>query len=148
MKTFAKNKKAFHNFNVLKKLEAGISLYGTEVKSIRNGNVNFSDTYVSIEGLEAYMINLDIQPYEKAVVFNHEPKRKRKLLLHKYEIIKLKSHTDEKGQTIVPLMIYSNKKGKIKVEIGLCKSKNKVDKRQDMAKKDAQKKVRSILKNL
>ena len=148
MKILVKNRKAFHHYVVLEKIEAGLSLVGTEVKSIRDGKVNFADCYAALESNEMFIKNLDIQPYEKGNVFNHEPKRKRKLLLHRREIVKAGVSLDEKGLSLIPLMLYVNDRGRIKVELGLCKYRKNIDKRQDMDKKEASRTVRNILKSM
>jgi len=146
MKILVKNRKAYHLYTVSEKHEAGIALKGTEVKSIRQGKVNFVDSFATFEQGELFISNLDIQPYEKGNIFNHEAKRKRKLLLHKQEIHKLKSLIDEKGLTIIPLLLYLNDKGKIKVEIGVCRGKRIYDKRQKIAKNEAKRAIKNILK--
>jgi len=127
-------------------MEAGIALTGTEVKSIRAGKVNFTDSYAMPQAGELWLHALDIQPYEKGNIFNHEPKRKRRLLLHKSEIEKCRSESEEKGMALVPLSIYVNDKGRIKVEIGLCKGKKLFDKRDDIVKTEAQRAIRQAMK--
>jgi SsrA-binding protein len=127
----AKNKKAFHDFTVLESYEAGISLNGTEVKSCRAGNISMPDSYVKINDGQALLLNVHIATYEQGNLFNHEPKRQRKLLLHKREILKLNQQIRTKGLTLVPLKFYL-KQGLIKVEIGLCKGKTHGDKRDSM----------------
>ena len=124
----ATNKKAFHDFAVLERYEAGISLTGTEVKSCRARNITMQDSYVRIINEQADLLNVHIATYEQGNQFNHDPKRKRPLLLHKREILKLNQKIREKGLTIVPLKFYLNK-GLIKVELGICKGKSKGDKR-------------------
>jgi len=124
----ATNKKAFHDFTVLERYEAGISLLGTEVKSCRAGNITMQDSYVRILDGEASLMNVHIATYEQGNQFNHDPKRKRTLLLHKREILKLFQQIREKGLTLIPLKFYLNK-GLIKVELGICKGKTKGDKR-------------------
>ncbi|MCR5623869.1 MAG: SsrA-binding protein SmpB, partial [Lachnospiraceae bacterium] len=118
------------------KYEAGISLVGTEVKSLRAGNCSIKEAFVRIENNEVFIYNMHINPYEKGNIFNKDPRRTRKLLLHKYEIRKLIGKTKEKGFTIVPLSVYFDR-SYVKVEIGLCKGKKIYDKREDIAKKDA-----------
>ncbi|MFA7183989.1 MAG: SsrA-binding protein SmpB [Victivallales bacterium] len=127
----ATNKKAFHDFTVLERYEAGISLTGTEVKSCRARNISMMDSYVRIQNGQAILLNVHIVAYEQGNRFNHDPVRKRTLLLHKREILKLFQQLREKGLTLVPLKFYLNK-GLIKVELGLCKGKNKGDKRDSL----------------
>ncbi len=134
-KLIANNKKAYHDFFIDETYEAGIALVGTEVKSLRMGNCSIKESYISIEKGEVYIIHMHINPYEKGNIFNKDPLRKRKLLLHKSEINKLIGRTKEKGYTIVPLKVYFND-GRVKVEIGLARGKKLYDKRNDLAKKD------------
>jgi len=124
----ATNKKAFHDFAVLNRYEAGISLTGTEVKSCRASNITMQDSYVRIIDGKADLLNVHIATYEQGNMFNHDPKRKRPLLLHKREILKLNQQIREKGLTLIPLKFYLNK-GLIKVELGICKGKTTGDKR-------------------
>lgn len=134
-KVVANNKKAYHEFFIEDKFEAGISLYGTEIKSIRMGKVSIKEAYVEINKGEAFIIGMNISPYEKGNIFNRDPLRVKKLLLHKQEINKLLGASSEKGYTIMPLQVYL-KNGKAKVEIGLAKGKKLYDKREATAKKD------------
>jgi len=129
------NRKARFEFTVLQSYEAGIVLVGTEVKSLRQGKVNITDSYAEIRNGEVWLINLHINIYEQGNRFNHDPVRRRKLLLNKSEIRKIKKGIDEKGQTLIPLKLYFSK-GKVKVEIALAKGKKIYDKREDIAKKD------------
>lgn len=138
MKIVAQNKKAYREYQILEKLEAGLSLRGTEVKSLRAGNIQLVDAYVQIIDEEAYLAKMNIAEYAMGSWTNHKPTRRRKLLLHKREIRKLKSKTDERGLTIVPLKIYLNDKGLFKVEIGVGRGKKLHDKRSDMKKRDAE----------
>ena len=131
----AQNKKARHDYFVIETYEAGIVLSGTEVKSVRAGTVNMKDSYCYIEDGEIYVTGVHISPYEKGNIFNKDPLRVRKLLLHKSEINKLIGKTKEKGMAIVPLKVYF-KGSLVKVKIGLAKGKKLYDKRQDIAKKD------------
>ena len=131
----AQNKKAYHDYFVDDTYEAGISLFGTEVKSVRQGKVNLKDSYVSVKTGEAFLIGAHISPYEKGNIFNRDPLRSRKLLLHKREIMKLLGKIKEKGYTLVPLQVYFSS-GRAKIEIGLAKGKKLYDKRDDIAKKD------------
>ena len=135
IKLIANNKKAYHDFFIEEKFEAGISLYGTEIKSIRMGKCSIKESYIEINKGEAYIIGMNISPYEMGNIFNKDPLRTRKLLLHKYEIEKLLGKTSEKGYTIMPLQVYL-KDGKCKIEIGLAKGKKLYDKRESIAKKD------------
>lgn len=146
IKIVAQNKKARFNFEILETYEAGIELKGTEVKSIRMSKVNLTDGYVSIDNSEAYLKQVHISPYEQGNIFNVDPLRVRKLLLHKYEIKKLIGETTQKGYTIVPLKVYL-KRGKVKVEIGLAKGKKLYDKRDALAKKDTERRIQRELKN-
>ena len=134
-KLIAKNPVAYHNFNIEDKYEAGIVLSGTEIKSIRKGKVNLKDSYAGFKDGECYIYSMHISPYEKGNIFNRDPVRVRKLLLHKAEINKIAGKTAEKGYTLVPLQIYI-KDGLCKVEIGLGKGKKLYDKRDSIAKKD------------
>lgn len=135
MKLVANNKKAYHDFFIDDKYEAGIELHGTEVKSLRMGKCSIKEGFVRIENGEAFIYGMNISPYEKGNIFNKDPLRIKKLLLHKEEIRKLDGKMSEKGYTIVPLQVYF-KDGKAKVEIGLARGKKLYDKREDIAKKD------------
>lgn len=135
IKLIANNKKAYHDFFIEDKYEAGISLFGTEIKSIRMGKCSIKESYIEINKGEAFIVGMNISPYEKGNIFNKDPLRVRKLLLHKQEIEKLLGRTSEKGYTIMPLQVYL-KDGKAKVEIGLAKGKKLYDKRESIAKKD------------
>ena len=135
LKTIAQNKKAFHDYFLEESFEAGIELCGTEVKSIRQGRVNLKDSWCSIVDGEMLVNGMHISPYEQGNIFNKDPLRVRKLLLHKSEIHKLMGKTQEKGMSIVPLKVYL-KGSLVKVEIGLAKGKKLYDKREDIAKKD------------
>ena len=137
MKLIANNKKAFHDYFIEDTYEAGIALAGTEVKSLRMGKCSIKESFVRIENGEVFIYGMHISPYEKGNIFNKDPLRPRKLLLHKYEINKLLGKTKEKGIAIVPLKVYF-KGSLVKVEIGLAKGKKLYDKRQDIAKKDQQ----------
>ena len=140
IKLVANNKKAYHDYFILEKYEAGISLVGTEVKSLRAGKCSIKEAYVRIENGEVFVVGMNISPYEQGNIFNRDPLRVRKLLLHKSEINKLVGDTAEKGITIMPLQVYF-KDGRAKIEIGLAKGKKNYDKRQDIAKKDARREV-------
>ncbi len=144
-KNLVKNKKAFHDYQIIESYEAGVSLVGTEVKSCRLHNINFSDSYVKITGAEALLHNVHIGPYEKSGDVNHEPKRVRKLLLHKSEIRKLTQATRQQSCTLVPLSFYL-KNGWIKVSVGICRGKSKADKRETLKKSQADMDMRKALK--
>ena len=135
-KQIAANRKAYHDYFVDDKYEAGISLVGTEVKSLRAGQVNLKDSYCSIKDGELFANGIHISPYEKGNIFNRDPRRVRKLLMHKREILKLFSLASQKGYTLVPLSLYF-KDSKVKVEIGLCRGKKLYDKRDAEAEKQA-----------
>lgn len=135
MKLVANNKKAYHDYFIEEKYEAGLALHGTEVKSLRMGKCSIKEAYIRIENGEAYVYGMNVSPYEKGNIFNKDPLRTRKLLLHKMEIRKLAGRMAEQGYTIVPLQVYF-KDGRAKIEIGLAKGKKLYDKRQDIAKKD------------
>lgn len=134
--TVATNKKAYHDYFVLEKYEAGIELFGTEIKSIRAGRVNLKDSFCSIDDGEMFVIGMHISPYEMGNRFNRDPLRKKKLLLHKNEIMKLFGESQQQGLSIIPLELYI-KNGRAKLSIGLCKGKKLYDKRAVQAKKDA-----------
>ena len=136
IKLIANNKKAYHDFFILEKYEAGIELFGTEVKSIRMGKCAVKEAYVEIKDGEMLIVGMHISPYEKGNIFNKDPLRVRRLLLHKSEIRKLGGRIREKGFTLMPLQVYL-KGSLVKVEIGLAKGKKLYDKRDDIAKKDA-----------
>ena len=135
IRLIANNKKAFHDYFIEDTFETGISLAGTEVKSLRMGKCSIKESFVRIEKGEVYIYGMHISPYEKGNIFNKDPLRVRKLLLHRYEINKLESKLKEKGLTLVPLKVYF-KDSLVKVEIGLARGKKLYDKRQDIAKKD------------
>lgn len=134
-KLIANNKKAYHDYFIEESYEAGIALHGTEVKSMRQGKCSIKESFIRIENGEVYVYGMHVSPYEKGNIFNKDPLRIKKLLLHKYEINKLAGKVAEKGLTLVPLQVYF-KEGKVKVEIGLARGKKLYDKRQDIAKKD------------
>lgn len=145
-KLIAKNPTAFHNYNIENKLEAGIVLSGTEIKSIRNGKANLKDSYAIIKNNEVYIVGLHISPYEHGNIFNKDPLRDRKLLLNRREINKLIVMTKQKGYSLVPLNMYF-KGSLVKVELGVGKGKKLYDKREDIAKKDAERRMRQHVKN-
>lgn len=140
VKVVAKNSKAYHDYFIEEKYEAGIELAGTEVKSIRQGHVNLKDSFCHIKDGQMSVIGMHISPYEKGNIFNKDPLRVRKLLLHKLEIRRLMSKIKEKGYTLVPLQVYF-KGSLVKVEIGLARGKKLYDKRDDLAKKDAKREI-------
>ena len=134
IKLVANNKKAYHDYFIEEKYEAGIELFGTEVKSIRLGKCSIKEAFVNIDRGEAFIEGMNISPYEKGNIFNREPLRKRRLLLHKREIMKLAGQVQAKGYTIMPLQVYF-KNGRVKIEIGLARGKKLYDKRDDLRKK-------------
>lgn len=134
--TLANNRKAFHDYFIEESMEAGIELVGTEVKSIRNGRVNLKDSYAEIRNGEVFVRNMHISPYEQGNIFNRDPLRDRKLLLHKSEIVRLNGFIAQKGYSMVPLSLYL-KKGKVKVNIAVVKGKKNYDKRDAMLEKAA-----------
>lgn len=144
-KTLAQNKKAYHDYFVIESLEAGIELCGTEVKSIRNGRLNLKDSWCEVEGNEMFVCGMHISPYEQGNIFNRDPVRPRKLLLHKREIMRLFNAVRQDGFTLVPLSVYL-KGSLVKVQVGLCKGKKLYDKRDDMAKRAAQRDIQREMK--
>ncbi len=145
-KLITKNPTAYHNYNIENKLEAGIVLYGTEIKSIRNGKANLKDSYANIKNGEVFVYGLHISPYEHGNIFNKDPLRARKLLLNKKEINKLVGLINQKGYSLIPLNMYF-KGNLVKLELGIGKGKKLYDKRQDLAKKDAQRQIAINLKS-
>ena len=145
-KLIAENRKARHDYFVMETLEAGIELVGTEVKSIRAGTVNLKDSWVEVENGELFVHGMHISPYEKGNIFNRDPLRERKLLVHRREIRHLAEEKKLKGYTIVPLKLYF-KRGKVKVALGLCKGKKLYDKRADMAARAAKRDIDRALKS-
>ena len=144
-KTVAENRKARHDYFILESLEAGIALTGTEVKSMRAGRVNLKDSYIFIQNNEAFIEGMHVSPYEQGNRFNVDPLRKRKLLLHKKEILKLRAKTQEQGLSIVTLKLYFNG-DKIKVEIAIVRGKKLYDKRATEAKKSAEREIHRVLR--
>ncbi len=145
-KMVAQNKKAYHDYFVDDKYEAGIALFGTEVKSIRQGSINLKDSYCSIKNGELFVVGMHISPYEKGNIFNREPLRDRKLLMHKKEIMKLGGLVTQKGYTLVPLSLYFSGKN-VKVELGLCRGKKLYDKRDSLAEKQADREMDRRMKD-
>ena len=140
------NRKARFNYFIIEEMECGIELFGSEVKSIRNGNCNIKDSYGVIRNNEVHLINMFIKNYKEASIFNKEETRKRKLLLHKKEIIKLKEKIEKEGYTLVPLKVYFNK-NKVKVLLGLCKGKKTYDKREVLKEKEIKRKIEREIKS-
>ena len=145
IKIAAQNRKAFHDYFVEDRYEAGIELAGTEVKSIRAGTLNLKDSYCTVKDGELFVHSMHISPYEKGNIFNRDPIRPRKLLMHKREILKLYGTLKQEGLTLIPLSLYF-KNGRVKVELGLCKGKKLYDKRSDMARRDAKRTIDRALK--
>lgn len=139
-RTVAQNKKAYHDYFVIETYEAGLELFGTEVKSVRQGKVNLKDSWCNIDGGEIFANGMHISPYDHGNIFNRDPLRPKKLLMHKREILKLFGLTKQQGYAIIPLQIYF-KKGRAKVQIGLCKGKKLYDKRETAAKKSAERDI-------
>ncbi len=146
-KIIAQNKKAYHDYFVEEKYEAGIELFGTEVKSLREGRVNLKDSYASVtkQG-EIYVHGMHISPYEKGNIFNKDPLRERRLLLHKREIMKLAGTAAQMGYSLIPLSLYF-KDSKVKLELGVCKGKKLYDKRDDAAKRDAKRSIERAMRD-
>lgn len=145
IKLVANNKKAYHDYFIDEKYEAGIELFGTEVKSIRMGKCSVKEAFVKVDRGEVYVCGMHISPYEKGNIFNKDPLRVRRLLLHKYEIMKLNGKIAEKGYTLVPLQVYF-KGSLVKVEVGLARGKKLYDKRADIAKKDQRRELEKEFK--
>lgn len=145
-KVVAQNKKAYHDYFVDEKYEAGIELFGTEVKSIRAGSVNMKDCYCDIKDGEIYIIGMHISPYEHGNIFNRDPLRKRKLLMHKREIMKLNGLVSQKGVSLIPLSLYFSGSN-VKAEIGLCRGKKLYDKRDSAAERDADREIDRRMKS-
>lgn len=143
VKTMARNKRARHDYSIQDTYEAGIVLVGTEVKSIRNGKINFKDSYATIKNGELFILNMHISPYEQGNIFNVDPVRPRKLLLNKREIRKLIGYVTLEGLSLIPLSIYL-KNGLVKMELAVAKGKKLYDKRHDIAKKDAERRMKRI----
>src|SRR6516165_2732917 len=142
----AENRKAFHDYHLLETFEAGIALMGTEVKAIREGRVNLRDSYARVENGEAFLFNVNISPYSHRGYADHEPLRRRKLLLHRHEIRKLIGKTVEKGMTLVPVRLYY-KNGRVKVAVSLAKGKKDYDKRETIKRREADRETRAAIKS-
>ncbi|MDD4238614.1 MAG: SsrA-binding protein SmpB [Desulfotomaculaceae bacterium] len=145
VKNVTENRKARHEYHIMETFEAGIALFGTEVKSLRAGKANLQDSYARVENAELMLYNMHISPYDQGNQFNHEPKRIRRLLMHKFEIVRLLGKTREKGLALIPLKVYF-KNGLAKVEIALAKGKKLYDRRDDLAAKDAQRDIDRAIK--
>ena len=145
IKVVAKNRKASHEYFLLERYEAGIALMGSEIKSIRAGQISLAEAYVRVDGQEAWLMDAHVAPYDQASYTNHEPRRPRKLLLHRSEIRRLWDDVRQKGVTIIPLRVYL-KDGLAKVEIAVAKGKKLYDKRQDIAKRDAEREIERQLR--
>lgn len=145
-KTLAENRKARHDYFVEEAYEAGIELVGTEVKSIREGKVNLKDSYAEIRNGEVFLRNMHVSPYEQGNIFNKDPLRDRKLLLHKMQILKLTAYTTQQGYTLIPLSLYL-KNGRVKVNLAVAKGKKNYDKRQDLIEKAAKRDIERELKD-
>jgi len=146
MKIIASNKKAYFNYEIIESLEAGIALFGSEVKSLREGRVSLRDSYAEIKNGEVFLLHMNISPYEQANIFNHEPLRERKLLLHRQEIKRLIGKIREKGYTLIPTKVILNEKGKVKVEVSLAKGKRTYEKKRAIKERDLEREVRAELK--
>jgi SsrA-binding protein len=145
VKQIAQNRKAFHDYFVLERYEAGIELFGTEVKSIRAGNINLKDSYCTVKNGELFARNMHISPYEKGNIFNRDPIRPKRLLMHRREINRLYGRLKQEGLALIPLSVYL-KNSLVKVELGLCKGKKLHDKREAAAKRDAGREIQKSLK--
>lgn len=145
-KILTKNRKAYHDFSVLDSFEAGIALQGTEVKSLRAGGINLKDSYADIIRGEIWLVGVHINPYEQGNIYNHDPERRRKLLMHKQEIVRLAAQVAEKGLTLVPLSVYF-RGGRVKVEIGLCRGKKTHDKRDAIRERDVKREMAQAIRN-
>jgi len=146
IKVVAQNRKARHDYFIEETYEAGIVLSGTEVKSVRLGKVNINDSYAGISSGEVFVHNMHISPYEKGNIYNKDPLRSRKLLLHKREINKLIGYTQQKGLTLIPLKVYINNRGLVKMELAVARGKKLYDKREDAARRDARREVERIFR--
>ena len=145
-KVVAKNRRAWHEYHVLESVEAGLALSGTEVKSLRAGQVSLQESYVRIQGGEAYLVKAHIEDYEHGRTHAHDPVRGRKLLLHRRELRKLDTKVAQEGLTLIPLSLYFNARGFAKIELGLCKGKRLYDKRESLKKKDARRETERDLR--
>ena len=146
MKVIATNKKAYYNYELLESYEAGISLLGSEVKSIREGRISLKESHAEIKGGEIFLLNCHISPYEAANIFNHDPRRERKLLLHRREIKRLSGKVTEKGLTLIPTKVLINDRGKVKIAVSLAKGKRAYQKREVIRERDRDRELRAELK--
>lgn len=146
-KVVATNRKAFHDYFIEEKFEAGIVLQGTEVKSLREGRVNLQDSYASVRDSEVFLHNCHVSPYSHGNIMNHDPTRVRKLLLHKTEINRLQGKTQQRGLTLIPLRIYFSQRGHAKVELGLAKGKKLYDRRESIKAREAGREVQRAIKD-
>ncbi|MFO7153105.1 MAG: SsrA-binding protein SmpB [Bacillota bacterium] len=143
----ATNRKARHDYHIIETYEAGIALAGTEVKSLRQGKANLKDSFARVEKGELFLYNMHISPYEKGNIFNKDPLRPRKLLMHRKEIDRLYGLVKEKGVTLIPLRVYLNERGLVKVELAVAKGKTLYDKREDIKRRDAEREMEKAFKN-
>ena len=146
VKLIAQNRKAYHDFFVEEKIECGLALFGTEVKSVRQGRVNLKESWAQVRKSEVWVEGMHISPYEQGNIYNRDPLRARKLLLHKYEIRKLDGLIMRQGYTLIPLSLYL-KDGRVKLELGVCKGKQLHDKRNSMAKRDSDREIQRALRD-
>ncbi|MCK4350491.1 MAG: SsrA-binding protein SmpB [Candidatus Krumholzibacteria bacterium] len=147
MKIICTNRKARRDYEILETMEAGLVLVGTEVKSLRDGQAQLKDSFAAIDDGELYLYNAHINPYRMGNRFNHEPTRTRKLLMHEREIGRLIGKIQEKGLTLIPLRLYFNDSGRVKVELGLARGKRSFDKRREIAERDAKREIRRAIKD-
>jgi SsrA-binding protein len=146
MKIVASNKKAYFNYEIVESLEAGVALLGSEVKSIREGRVSLKDSYAEVKNGEVFLLHMNVSPYAQANIFNHNPLREKKLLLHRREIKRLIGKIREKGYTLIPTKVLLNDRGKIKVEVSLAKGKRTYEKKRAIKERDLEREVRAELK--
>ncbi|MHB8094003.1 MAG: SsrA-binding protein SmpB [Candidatus Aminicenantales bacterium] len=146
MKTVATNKTAYHNYQIIESMEAGIALVGSEVKAIREGRISLKESYAEIKGGDVVLLKCHISPYEAANIFNHEPLRERRLLLHKREIRRLTGKIKERGLTLVPTKVMFNDRGKVKIELSLVRGKREYEKRDVIKKRDTDREIRAEIK--
>jgi SsrA-binding protein len=144
MKTVAQNRKAYHNYDILEKVEAGIALTGSEVKSLRAGKVNLADSYAFCSNGEIFLLNFHVSPYERQGLFRPDPYRKRKLLLHKRQIVHLSSEVERKQLTLIPLSVFFKEQW-VKIELGLCRGRKKYDKRRKIAEKESRQRIAQVM---
>jgi SsrA-binding protein len=145
-RTVAVNKHVAHDYTILEKFEAGLALQGSEVKAIREGRVSLKESYAEVKNDEVFLVKCHISPYEAANIFNHEPLRDRKLLLHRREIKRLAGKTQERGLTLVPTRVLINDRGKVKLELALVRGKREYEKREAMKKRDTEREIRAEIK--